>query len=116
MVVKGQLLCSSARVRLGGRYRCAICAHTYFGEMTEMWEKSTHRHSYVCSWGRAGICVAVPRALGQHQGCGEEQQKALQKHKVSIRCSGWCLALMTQSSPKPQQLPKPYTRLGFHDS
>lgn len=94
------------RVRLGDKYRFAICIRSYFGKMAESnnfkikEEKAIHgRISHLCTWGRAGGRVAPCNTLGQHQGCREKQHKALQKLGDCIECSGWHLAPVTQSTP-----------------
>lgn len=81
--------------------------------MTEMWEQATGRHISVCSWGRAGGSAPC---FGEAPGMRRRAAQTQQKWGVCIQRSGWCLALVTQSSPKSQQFPKPHTRLGFHNS
>lgn len=62
------------------------------------------------------MCAWQCSMLWEAPGMQRRAAQTLQEQDVCIQWSGWCLALVIQSSPKPQELPKPHTRLGFHDS
>lgn len=115
LVVKGQLLCSSARVRPGVGAGVPY-VHTYF-----WWNDrnvgTSYRQTHLCvQLGQSRYMPGSAPCFGEAPGMQRRAAQALQKQGVCIQCSGWCLALVIQTSPKPQQLPKPHTRLGSHDS
>lgn len=78
-MVKGRLLCSSARVGLGGRHRCAICTHTYFWWNDRNVGKSYTQKHLCVQLGQSRYMPGSASCFGEAPGMQRRAAQTLQK-------------------------------------